>query len=243
VPYDPFDIQTQDRLLSPSLEHPFGTDELGRDLFSRVIFGSRYTVMIGLITVAIAATGGFLLGLPASYWGGGIDMVIMRIVDIMLSFPYILLVLAIVSILGPSLTNAMIAVGLAGIASYARLIRSSVLSVREQQYVLASRAIGSTDLRLMVRSILPNISSPVIIFITLNMPIAVLAAAALSFLGLGTQPPLPEWGAMMVNARTFLISAPWVVMAPGLAIFVAVLGLNLFGSALRDALDPRQRDR
>jgi peptide/nickel transport system permease protein len=243
VPKDPFDVQTEIRLTPPELGHPFGTDELGRDLFSRILYGSRYTVMIGLITVSIASLGGLLLGLPASYWGGWTDMLVMRIVDIMLSFPYILLVLAIVAIIGPSLTNAMVAIGVAGMPSYARLIRSSVLSAKEEEYVLAARVIGSSDLRIMFRTILPNVLSPLIVYITLNMPTAVLAAAALSFLGLGAQPPLPEWGALMVNARTFIGSAPWVVAAPGLAIFVSILGLNLFGNALRDTLDPWQRGR
>jgi peptide/nickel transport system permease protein len=184
-----------------------------------------------------------LLGLPSGYWGGRLDMLVMRIVDIMLSFPYILLTLAIVAMLGPSLTNAMIAVGTARIPGYARLVRGSVLSIKEEDYVLASRAIGSSDLRIMFRAILPNALSPIIVYITLGIPTSVLAAAALSFLGLGAQPPLPEWGALMVNARNFIGSAPWVVTAPGLAIFVVVLGINMFGNALRDTLDPWQRGR
>lgn len=243
VPYDPFDIHTEIRLTSPEREHPFGTDELGRDLLSRIIYGSRYTLMIGLITTSIASVGGVLLGLPSGYWGGRVDMLVMRIVDIMLSFPYILLTLAIVAMLGPSLTNAMIAVGTARIPGYARLVRGSVLSIKEEDYVLASRAIGSSDLRIMFRTILPNALSPIIVYITLGIPTSVLAAAALSFLGLGAQPPLPEWGALMVNARNFIGSAPWVVTAPGLAIFVVVLGINMFGNALRDTLDPWQRGR
>jgi peptide/nickel transport system permease protein len=243
VPYDPFDVQTEVRLTPPGLEHPFGTDELGRDLFSRILYGSRYTVLIGLITVSISSLGGLLMGLPTAYWGGWADMLIMRIADIMLSFPYILLVLAIVAMLGPSLTNAMIAIGVAGMPSYARLVRGSVLSAKEEEYVVASQSIGSRDFRVMFRTILPNIMSPIIVYLTLDLPTAVLSAAALSFLGLGAQPPLPEWGALMVNARTFIGSAPWVVTAPGLAIFVSILGLNIFGNALRDTLDPWQRER
>ena len=243
VPYDPFDVQTENRLQPPSLSHPFGTDELGRDLFSRILYGSRYTVMIGLLTVGISSIGGLLLGLPASFWGGWADMLVMRLVDIMLSFPYILLVLAVVAIIGPSLTNAMVAIGVAGMPGYARLIRSSVLAAKEEEYVVAARVVGATDFRIMFRAILPNILSPLIVYITLDLPTAVLAAAALSFLGLGTQPPLPEWGALMVNARSFISSAPWVVTAPGLAIFVSILGLNIFGNALRDTLDPWQRGR
>jgi len=243
VPYDPFDVQTEVRLTPPGLEHPFGTDELGRDLFSRILYGSRYTVLIGLIAVSISSLGGLLMGLPTAYWGSWADMLIMRIADIMLSFPYILLVLAIVAMLGPSLTNAMIAIGVAGMPSYARLVRGCVLSAKEEEYVVASQSIGSKDFRIMFRTILPNIMSPIIVYLTLDLPTAVLSAAALSFLGLGAQPPLPEWGALMVNARTFIGSAPWVVTAPGLAIFVSILGLNIFGNALRDTLDPWQRER
>lgn len=243
VPYDPFDVQTKIRLTPPCLEHPFGTDELGRDILSRILYGTRYTVMIGVVTVSIASLGGLLMGLPTAYWGGRADLLVMRLADIMLSFPYILLVLAIVAILGPSLVNAMIAIGIADIPSYARLVRSSVLSAKEEEYVVAAHAMGARDRRIMFRTILPNIMSPIIVYLTLDLPTAVLAAAALSFLGLGTQPPLPEWGAMMVNARTFIGSAPWVVTAPGLAIFVVILGINLFGNALRDTLDPWQRWR
>jgi len=243
IPYDPFDVQTEIRLTPPNLEHPFGTDELGRDLLSRILYGTRYTVMIGLIVTGIGCGGGFLIGLTAAYWGHWVDMLAMRLIDIMLSFPYILLSLAIVAILGPSLVNAMVAAGIASIPGYARLIRGFVLSAKEEEYVLAARAIGSNDSRIMFRTILPNIMSPMVIFITYRLPLSVLTAAALSFLGLGTQPPLPEWGAMMVNSRTFIGSAPWVVTAPGLAIFVVILGMNLFGNALRDTLDPYQRDR
>lgn len=243
VPYDPFDVQTQIRLTPPEPEHPFGTDELGRDLLSRILYGSRYTVLIGLITVSLSSLGGLLMGLPTAYWGGWADMLVMRMADIMLSFPYILLVMAIVAMLGPSLTNAMIAIGVAGMPSYARLIRGSVLSAKEEEYVLASQALGCRDSRIMFRTILPNILSPLVVYLTLDMPTAVLSAAALSFLGLGAQPPLPEWGALMVNARTFISTAPWVVTAPGLAIFVSILGLNIFGNALRDTLDPWQRNR
>jgi peptide/nickel transport system permease protein len=241
VPYDPFEIQTGIRLTPPNSEHWFGTDELGRDLFSRVIYGSRYTVMIGLITVAIASTGGVTLGLIASYFGGKVDTAIMRMIDVLLSFPFILLQLAIVSVLGPSLVNAMVAVGIAGIAGYARLIRSKVLSVREEEYVEAMRALGASDARIMFRTILPNVTSTIVVYMTLSMPLAVLSTASLSFLGLGTQPPLPEWGAMLTNSRSFIATAFWVVAAPGLAIFITIFGLNLFGNAVRDVLDPREK--
>lgn len=239
TPYDPFEIDVVNRLEPPSTQHWFGTDEQGRDLLSRIIYGSRYTVLIGIITVSIAATGGILIGLPSGFFGGWVDTLVMRIMDIMLSFPYVLLTLAIVAMIGPSLINAMIAIGIASLPSYARLVRGSVLSTREQEYVLASRTVGATNWRLMFKTIFPNILSPLIIYISLSLPTAVLAASALSFLGLGAQPPLPEWGAMMVNSRTFLVTASWVVMAPGLAIFVTILGFNLLGNALRDVLDPR----
>lgn len=239
TPYDPFHIDTEVRLASPSLQHWFGTDESGRDILSRIIYGSRYTVLIALITVSISAIGGTLMGLPSAYFGGWADMLLMRIVDIMLSFPYILLTLAIVAMLGPSLDNAMIAIGVASMPGYARLTRSQVLALREQDFVTAARCVGVKDSRIMFLHILPNVLSTLLVFVTLQAPGTLLSAAALSFLGLGAQPPMPEWGAMMVNSRTFLISAPWVVLAPGLTIFIVILGLNIFGDALRDVLDPR----
>lgn len=239
VPYDPFEIQIEQRLLPPSAQHVFGTDEQGRDLFSRVVFGARYAILVMLITTSIGALGGVGLGLPSAYIGGQADMLVMRLMDVMLGFPYILLILAIVAIIGPSLENAMVAVGVANIPTFARLARSAVLVVKEQDYVSAERALGAGPLRIMLRTILPNILSPIIVYISLTMPTAVLVTASLSFLGLGAQPPLPEWGTMMVNARDFLTTAPWVVLAPGLTIFVCILGINLFGNAMRDVLDPR----
>lgn len=239
TPYDPFRIQSEIRLSPPSWQHPFGTDEQGRDLLSRIIYGSRYSVMVMLVTTSIACILGLLVALPSAYFGGWFDSLMMRLMDIMLGFPYILLILAIVAMIGPSLINAMIAIGIAYIPDYARLARSSIIAVREEDYVTAERALGASDLRIMLRTIFPNILSPIIIFVSLNMPTAVLSAAALSFLGLGAQPPDPEWGAMMVNARDFLTTAPWAVLSPGLAIFLCILGINLFGNALRDVLDPR----
>lgn len=241
LPYDPFKVDTPNRLQPPSWEHFFGTDELGRDLFSRILYGSRYMLLVGLVSSSIAASGGILLGLAAGAGGKVPDMLIMRVVDIMLSFPYILLLLAVVAILGPSLWTAMIAVGIAGIPGYARLVRGEVLAIKQQEYIEAMRALGAGPVWITFRNILPNIISPLVIYISFSMPLAVLAAAALSFLGLGAQPPLPEWSAMLVNARTFLRTAWWVVAAPGMAIFVSILGLNLFGNALRDVLDPKER--
>jgi len=240
TPHDPFLIQSEVRLSPPSLQHPFGTDEQGRDLFSRIIYGSRYTILVMLVTTSIASIIGIAIGLPSAYYGGWFDNLVMRIMDVMLGFPYIMLIIAIVAVIGPSLVNAMIAIGVAYIPDYARLARSSIIAVKEEEYVLAERALGASDLRIMLRTILPNIIPIIIIFISLQMPTAVLSAAALSFLGLGAQPPDPEWGAMMVNSRDFLTSATWVVLSPGLAIFVSILGINLFGNAIRDVLDPRE---
>ncbi len=240
LPYDPFKIDTPNRLMPPSLAHWFGTDELGRDLLSRILYGARYMLLIGLVSTGIAASLGVVMGLLAGAGGKLADMTIMRVVDVMLSFPYILLLLAVVAILGPSLWTAIIAVGIAGIPGYARLVRGEVLSVREEEYVEAMRALGAGSLRITFRTVLPNVLSPIIIYGSFTMPLAVLAAAALSFLGLGAQPPLPEWGAMLVGARSFLRTAWWVVAAPGMAIFISILGLNLFGNALRDVLDPRE---
>jgi peptide/nickel transport system permease protein len=239
TPYDPFDIKIAQRLSAPSAQHIFGTDEQGRDLFSRIIYGARYAMLIMIITTGIGAIGGLGLGIPSADFGGAADMLVMRLMDIMLGFPYILLILAIVAILGPSLVNAMIAIGFANIPTFARLARASILVVKEQDYVTAERALGAGPFRIMSHTILPNILSPLIVYVSLTMPTAVLAAASLSFLGLGAQPPLPEWGTMMVNARDFIVTAPWVVLSPGLTIFVVVLGINLLGNALRDVLDPR----
>ncbi len=238
TPHDPFRINPAIRLSPPSLQHPLGTDEQGRDVLSRIIYGARYTVMVMLITTSIAAFFGLAVALPSAYLGGWFDNLMMRIMDVMLGFPYILLILVIVAVIGPSLVNAMIAIGIAYIPDYARLARSAIIAIRQEDFVTAERALGASNLRIILRTILPNIISPIIIFISLTMPTAVLSAAALSFLGLGAQPPAPEWGAMMVNSRDFLTTAPWVVFSPGLAIFFCILGINLFGNALRDVLDP-----
>jgi peptide/nickel transport system permease protein len=238
-PFDPLKVDAIHRLAAPSAAHWLGTDELGRDLFSRVIYGARYFVLICLISVSISASAGVLLGLVAGAGPAWADMLIMRLVDIMLAFPFILLILAVVAILGPSLWTAMIAVGVAGISSYARLVRSEALAVKQEEYVEAMRALGAGRLQIIFGTILPNVSSAIVVYTSYAMPIAVLSASALSFLGLGAQPPLPEWGAMLVQGRALLQSAWWVVAAPGLAIFISILALNLLGNALRDVLDPR----
>jgi peptide/nickel transport system permease protein len=239
APYDPLKVDALNRLLPPSAVHWFGTDELGRDMFSRILFGTRYFALICLVSVSIAAGFGVLLGLIAgagSYWG---DMAIMRAMDVVLAFPFILLILAVVAILGPSLWTAMIAVGIAGIPNYARLVRGEVLTVKHEEYVEAMRALGAGPVRIMFGTVLPNVVSAIVVYTSYAMPVAVLSASALSFLGLGAQPPLPEWGAMVVGGRAFLRTSWWVVACPGMAIFVAIFSCNLLGNALRDVLDPR----
>ena len=236
--YDPAQPDIRARMAAPSLGHPFGTDDLGRDLFTRVVFGSRVSLQIGFISVGIGFGCGVTLGLLAGYYPR-IDNLILRAVDVLLAFPGLLLAIAILGALGPSLTNAMIAVGIAAVPSFVRITRSAVLRVRTQDYVEASRAVGAQDARILLRHVLPNISSEVIVTTTLSMAAAILAASVLSFLGLGAQPPTPEWGAMVFVAKDFLDIAPHIALFPILAIFVTVLGFNFLGDGLRDALDPR----
>jgi len=239
APYDPLKQELYNKLRSPSREHLLGTDALGRDILSRIIHGSRLSLLVGVISVGIAMAIGVPLGVASGYYGGNFDNLIMRIMDIVLSFPSILLAIFIVATLGPGLRNTMIAVGLVAIPAYARLVRASVLSVREQDYVQAARALGGSDFRIMIRSIVPNSLSPLIVQSTLGMATAILDAAGLSFLGLGAQPPAAEWGAMLSDGRSLILSAPWVITFAGVAILLSVLGFNLLGDGLRDALDPR----
>lgn len=249
APFDPNEQNLAMRLLPPIYENGansayiLGTDDFGRDLLSRIIYGARVSIMIGFISVVISLAIGLLLGILAGYYGGLIDLIIMRIVDIMLAIPAILLAIVIVAILGPSLYNAMIAIGIVGIPTYARIIRASVLAEKEKEYVIASRINGSSDLRLMLLVILPNCLSPIIVQATMGFASAVLEAAGLSFLGLGAQPPLAEWGAMLSNSLQYITTAPWMILYPGLAIFLTVLGFNLIGDTLTDALDPKLRSR
>jgi peptide/nickel transport system permease protein len=243
APYDPLAVAVEEQLLPPSSKHWAGTDLFGRDIFSRLLFGARVSLLVGVVAVAIASVPGLILGLIAGYNGRWIDGLIMRVMDIMLAFPGILLALSIVALLGPGLSNAMIAVGIAGIPSYTRLVRSSVLVTKRKQFVRAALAVGCRSWRIVFRHILPNIYAPVLVLATLDMAWAILSASSLSFLGLGVQPPAPEWGAMLNEGRGYLRQAPWITAAPGLAIMLTVLSINLLGDGLRDALDPHLRIR
>lgn len=240
-PYNPLTPDPIHRLKGPSWSHPFGTDSLGRDILSRIIYGSRISIVIGLIAVSISLIPGTILGLLAGFYGKRVDEPIMRGMDIMLAFPTILLAIFITAILGPGLLNTMIAVGIVYIPHYARIVRSTVLSLKEQLFVQAVKAIGGKNLRIIVLHIFPNTIPPIIVYATLGMGTAVLQAAALGFLGLGAQPPTPEWGAMLSEGRQYIQIAPHVAAFPGLAIFILVLGFNLFGDGLRDVLDPSLR--
>lgn len=231
----------EDRFRPPSMEYPLGTDHLGRCLFSRMVYGSRIALMIGVMIVAIQGTIGISLGLISGFYGGRIDTVIMRLVDIMIAFPAIVLALAVAAVLGPGLFNVMLALGVIGWTDYARVVRGQVLSVKENDYIQAVRAAGASDVRIMFRHILPNVMAPIIVMATLGMAGALLAASALSFLGLGAQPPMPDWGAILADGRGALQRAPWIATFPGLAIMVTVFGFNFLGDGLRDALDPRLR--
>jgi len=239
APYDPLQSDLMNNLAPPSSEHILGTDELGRDLLSRIIHGARISLHLGVISVGTALVFGVLVGAVAGYYGGVIDQIVMRAVDIVLSFPTMLLAIMIVAVLGPGLTNAMIAVGVSLVPEYARLTRSTFLYLRELDFVQAARMVGASDPRVIFRHILPNSLAPLIVQSTLNIATAILSAAALGFLGLGAQPPLPEWGAMLSKGRVYLMVAPHVTLYPGLAIVLSVLSLNMIGDGLRDALDPR----
>lgn len=240
APHDPNEI-SRDRRAAPSWQHLFGTDELGRDILSRVIFGARVSMRVGLIAVGIALVAGTLLGLIAAYAGGWIDGLIMRIMDVMLAFPGILLAIAIIAVLGPSLSNVMIAIGIEAIPVYTRTARASTLSVKEYEYVIGARALGCKSSRIVLRHILPNITAPLIVLATVGIAGSILTAAGLSYLGLGAQPPTSEWGAMLSSSRSYLRDSWWMATFPGMAIVLVVLSLNLFGDGLRDIMDPRSK--
>lgn len=230
------------RLEGPSASNWFGTDDLGRDIFTRIVYGARISLMVGFFAVIGALVFGSLLGIIAGYFGRWIDMVISRIFDIMLAFPSILLAIAIVAILGPSLQNALIAIAIINIPIFGRLVRSKVISIREEEYILAARAQGMKNGRILFHHVLPNSTAPIIVQATLGFGTAILEAAALGFLGLGAQPPTPEWGRMLSDSRQYIQSAPWTVLFPGISIMLVVLGFNMIGDGLRDALDPKMKN-
>lgn len=240
APYDP-DAQDADRLLPPSMSHLMGTDELGRDTFSRIVFGARVSLQVGIISVAIAFAIGALLGVAGGFFQGRVDAWLMRGVDIMFAFPGLVLAIVIAGLLGASRTNAMIAIGLVYAPAFARVVRGSVLTVMSEPYVEAGRVVGATNWRLVRQHVLPNIVAPLIVLISVYLSSAILSEAALSFLGLGTQPPEPSWGGMLNLARTYMELSPWMAIFPGLAIMIIVLGFNFLGDGLRDVLDPRLR--
>jgi peptide/nickel transport system permease protein len=243
APYSPIELHVQDRLQGPSRTYLLGTDELGRDLLSRLIYGARASLAVGSIALAIAASVGTVLGLLGGYLGGSVDAVIMRVLDGLLAFPSIILALAIVTALGPGLGNAMLAIGIVTIPNFARIVRGSVLSLKEKEFVEAARASGATARYVMLRVLLPNCLSPLLVQASVSFANAILTEAALSFLGLGVQPPTPSWGAMLDAGRKYLDQTIWYSFSAGAAIFLSVLSLNLVGDGLRDALDPRLQGR
>ena len=239
APYDPLGMNPAKSLTPPGAEHWFGTDQFGRDIFSRVLYGARISLTVGFASVGIAVVVGGLLGLLAGYFEGLFGVAIMRVIDAMLAFPGILLALAIVATLGPGMVNVMIAVGVSWIPSYTRVVRASVLSAKENVYVEAAHAAGASAFRVMLKHLLPNVFAPVIVLASLGLAGAIIAAAALSFLGMGAQPPTPEWGLILSQGRSFLRSAWWISTFPGLVIMLTVFSINLLGDGLQDALNPR----
>lgn len=241
APHDPIRMAPNDILLAPGWTYPLGTDQYGRDVLSRILLGAPISLTLGLISVGIAATIGTCLGLAVGYWGGWTDKTVMRCIDVMMAFPGILLALVVVAVLGAGLNNVMIAVGISGIPAYVRMVRGSVLSAKQNLYVDAARALGAVDVTIMRRHVFPNVVAPVIVLATLGLGTAILSGAALSYLGLGAQPPTPEWGSMLSTGRDYLRGQWWISTFPGLAIMLTVMAVNLLGDGLRDALDPRLR--
>jgi peptide/nickel transport system permease protein len=238
--YDPVQASFMTVRQAPSAAHWFGTDELGRDVLSRLLYGARASLLAGVVSVGIAVVLGVPLGLLAGYFGKLVDGVISRLADALLSIPFLILAIALAAFLGPSLTNAMIAIGVSAMPRFVRLTRGQALSVKAEDYVEGARAIGLGDFRIIVRYILPNVLPPIIVQASLTVAMAIIAEASLSFLGLGQLPPAPSWGSMLNTAKDFVDQAPWMSIFPGIAIFLAVLGFNLLGDGLRDALDPRE---
>jgi peptide/nickel transport system permease protein len=241
APYDPSKMDVRARLQGPSLKHVLGTDNFGRDIFSRIVYASRISLVIGFVAVGIGAVFGGITGAVSGYYGRGLDSLLMRVMDVLLSIPQIILAIAIVGAMGASLLNLMIAVGISVLPRYARLVRASAMSLRDLEFIEAARAAGASDLRIILQNILPNCMAPLIVLSTLGVAQAILSAATLSFLGLGIQPPTPEWGSMLSDGRQFLRNAPHITIFPGLAIVIVVMALNMLGDGLRDALDPKLR--
>lgn len=243
APHDPSSQETSRRFEPPSSEHPLGLDDLGRDVLSRVIWGARVSLQVGLAVVLISTLVGVSLGAFSGYFGGAIDTAVMRTCDVLLAFPGILLAIAMVAVMGPSLQNVIIALCITGWVSYARLVRGQVLKVREVEFVVAARALGARSLRVIAGHVLPNVMSPVIVMATLGLAGAILAEASLSFLGLGVQPPTPSWGGMLTAGRRYIGRADHLAIFPGVAIMIAVMGLNFLGDGLIDRFDPKYRER
>ena len=244
APYDPLETHPEIRLSPPSRAHPFGTDDLGRDVLSRIIHGARISLWVGLLAVGIGTAAGMLIGLVCGYWEGRLDLIMQRLMDAIQAIPGLVLALAIVSVLKPSTTNAMLAIAIVIIPGNSRIVRGAVLSTKQNRYVEAAQAMGCRHLRIIASHILPNVTAPILVIASIWLGNAILIEATLSFLGLGTQPPTPSWGLMLSSTgRAFMEQAPWLAIFPGMAISLAVLGFNLFGDTLRDAWDPKLRRR
>jgi len=241
-PHDPIATEPDNAYLPPlSPGHAMGTDELGRDQISRILWGARISLPVAFVAVAVGLIAGGLIGLVSGYAGGLTDLLLMRVIDALLAFPALILAIALVAALGPSLRNAMIAIGIVAIPAYARLVRAVVLQLKQMEFVVATRSLGATPVRIVLRHLIPNLMNPVLVQVSLSAGFAILAEAVLSFLGLGAQPPTPDWGQMITTGRTFLPNDPWLAIIPGVAISITVYSFNLLGDSLRDALDPRLR--
>lgn len=242
APYDYDTLNVGERLSGPSANNWFGTDDLGRDIFTRIVYGARISLSVGFFAVSGALIFGTLLGITAGFFGKWVDMIISRIFDVLLAFPSILLAIAIVAILGPSLQNALIAIAIINVPIFGRLVRSRVISIRQEEYIMAAKAVGMKNRRILFHHVLPNSIAPIIVQATLSFGTAILEAAALGFLGLGAAAPTPEWGKMLSDSRDYIQSAPWTVLFPGISIMLVVLGFNMIGDGLRDALDPKMKN-